>query len=82
MRYPLVIGHEFAGTLLQRGRRDRRPGTRVVVEGIVPCGICDECRRGATNRCVTYDEFGFIRDGAAADLLLAPLALIHPLAEA
>ncbi len=54
-------------------------GTRVVVEGIVPCGHCDECLRGATNRCETYDELGFIRDGAAADLLLAPPELIHPL---
>lgn len=79
VRYPLVLGHEFAGTLRSpSGEFD--PGTRVVVEGIVPCTRCDECRRGATNRCETYDEFGFIRDGAAADLLLAPHGLIHPLA--
>lgn len=78
VRYPLVLGHEFAGTM--RTPADGiEAGTRVVVEGIVPCGVCAECRRGATNRCATYDEFGFIRDGAAADLLLAPHALIHPL---
>ena len=29
-------------------------------------------RAGATNRCQNYDEFGFNRDGAAADLLVAP----------
>lgn len=81
VRYPLVLGHEFAGTL-RTASGETAAGTRVVVEGIVPCGICAECRRGATNRCVTYDEFGFIRDGAAADLLLAPHALIHPLAKA
>lgn len=79
VRYPLVIGHEFSGTLLT-DIDGVAAGTRVVVEGIVPCGVCDECRRGATNRCVTYDELGFIRDGAGADLLRAPLAQIHALA--
>ncbi len=79
VRYPLVIGHEFSGTLLSEVD-GIAAGTRVVVEGIVPCGICEECRRGATNRCVTYDELGFIRDGAGADLLLAPRSQIHPLA--
>jgi 2-desacetyl-2-hydroxyethyl bacteriochlorophyllide A dehydrogenase len=79
VRYPLVIGHEFSGTLLSAV--DGIPaGAPVVVEGIVPCGVCEECRRGATNRCVTYDELGFIRDGAAADLLLAPRSQIHQLA--
>lgn len=79
VRYPLVLGHEFAGTL-RSDSGEIAAGTRVVVEGIVPCTRCEECRRGATNRCATYDEFGFIRDGAAADLLLAPHGLIHPLA--
>lgn len=79
VRYPLVIGHEFAGALVEPSG-SLAAGTRVVVEGIVPCGSCEECLRGATNRCTTYDELGFIRDGAAADLLLAPPALMHPLA--
>jgi threonine dehydrogenase-like Zn-dependent dehydrogenase len=78
--YPLVIGHEFAGTLLSAAG-ELPAGTRVVVEGIIPCSVCPECRRGATNRCVIYDEFGFIRDGAAADLLQAPPDLIHALAD-
>lgn len=81
VRYPLVIGHEFSGTLLSQVD-GIAAGTRVVVEGIVPCGVCEECRRGATNRCVTYDELGFIRDGAGADLVLAPRAQIHALAPA
>lgn len=79
VRYPLVIGHEFSGILLS-DVDGIAAGARVVVEGIVPCGVCEECRRGATNRCVTYDELGFIRDGAGADLLLAPRGQIHALA--
>jgi threonine dehydrogenase-like Zn-dependent dehydrogenase len=49
VRYPLVLGHEWVGQIL-----DELPGVasraeRVVVEGIVPCGDCSECQIGATN---------------------------------
>jgi L-iditol 2-dehydrogenase len=80
VRYPIVLGHEWAGRVVG-GDGGPAPGTRVVVEGVVPCGRCGECARGDTNRCERYDEFGFTRDGAAADLLVAPARLVHPLAE-
>ena len=73
VRYPIVLGHEWAGRVVTGGG-GIEPGTRVVVEGLVPCGHCAECLAGATNRCLNYDEFGFNRDGAAADLLVAPRA--------
>lgn len=76
--YPIVLGHEFAGELaLPLGELPR--GTRVVAEGIVPCGVCASCLAGATNRCVTYDEIGFTRDGAAAERLVVPGHLVHPI---
>ncbi|MCQ8187838.1 zinc-dependent alcohol dehydrogenase [Streptomyces rugosispiralis] len=70
--YPLVLGHEWSGVLSD--------GTPVVGEGIIPCGGCRSCRRGATNLCETYDEVGFTRPGAAADEVLVPSSLLHPLA--
>ncbi|MFJ2780916.1 zinc-binding dehydrogenase [Kitasatospora sp. NPDC087315] len=72
VRYPLVLGHEWSGVLAD--------GTPVVGEGIVPCGRCAACGRGATNLCATYDEIGFTRPGAAADELLVPARLVHRLA--
>ena len=79
--YPIVLGHEWSGVVVGSGPGvDLLPGTRVVVEGIVPCNRCRECATGDTNRCENYDEFGFVRDGAAADLLVAPAALVHVLA--
>jgi len=81
VRYPIVLGHEWSGRVVE-GTPDVPAGTRVVVEGLVPCGRCAECATGATNRCLVYDEFGFTRDGAAADLLVAPRRLVHPLADA
>jgi 2-desacetyl-2-hydroxyethyl bacteriochlorophyllide A dehydrogenase len=81
VRYPLVLGHEWVGEV-----RDDVPGVvargeRVVVEGIIPCGVCDECRIGATNRCTTYDEIGFTRPGAIAERVAVPSRLVHRIDE-
>lgn len=77
IRYPIALGHEWTGIV---SGESPLAGTRVVVEGIVPCGQCARCARGETNLCRTYDEFGFTRDGAAADLVAVPDPLIHPIA--
>jgi 2-desacetyl-2-hydroxyethyl bacteriochlorophyllide A dehydrogenase len=85
VKLPLVLGHEWSGVVVDGGTGTVRPGVRpgalVVVEGIVPCRHCSACVAGDTNRCETYDEFGFTRAGAAADLVAAPGELVHPLAE-
>jgi threonine dehydrogenase-like Zn-dependent dehydrogenase len=77
IRYPIGLGHEWTGIVTGDSPL---AGTRVVVEGVVPCGHCERCARGETNLCQTYDEFGFTRDGAAAGLVAVPTALIHPIA--
>ena len=80
VRYPLVLGHEWSGTVLAGGNGPLVPGTRVVAEGIVPCGHCAACRAGQTNLCATYDEMGFTRDGAAGGYAVVSETLVHPLA--
>jgi len=74
VHYPVVLGHEWVGRLA-----DHDDESLVVVEGIVPCGVCDECLRGATNRCRTYDEIGFTRHGALAEFISVPSHLVHVL---
>jgi threonine dehydrogenase-like Zn-dependent dehydrogenase len=82
--YPLVLGHEWSGTVATDGQAPAEegpaPGSLVVGEGIVPCGHCQHCRAGQTNLCLTYDELGFTRDGAAAGFLTVQRSLVHPLA--
>ncbi len=80
VQYPLVLGHEWVGELVS-GSALGPAGTRVVVEGIVPCGTCDECQRGATNLCAVYDEIGFTRAGAIADRVSVPASLVHRLGD-
>lgn len=82
VRYPLVLGHEWVGQLVNDVEGVGVAGRRVVVEGIIPCGECPACRRGATNLCATYDEIGFTRPGAMAELITAPRSLVHQLDDA
>ncbi|MDE3082966.1 MAG: alcohol dehydrogenase catalytic domain-containing protein [Acidobacteriota bacterium] len=82
VRHPLIIGHEWIGRLRDDHARLGPSGTRVVVEGVITCGQCPECRRGDTNRCEVYDEIGFTRPGALAELVSVPADAVHVLAEA
>ena len=79
VRYPLVLGHEWVGVALSDEPGVASAGDRVVVEGVIACGHCDECRRGDTNRCATYDEIGFTRAGAIAERVAVPASLVHRL---
>ncbi len=83
VNYPIVLGHEWCGRVIKVGSSvdSVEVGARVVVEGIIPCGICFECIEGNTNRCTTYDEIGFTRPGAAAEQIAVKADLVHPIAE-
>ena len=67
--YPVVMGHEFVGTIEQLGPgidRDTvgnpvKPGDRVVPMPATPCGHCYECtiKPGPVVNCESYDVIGF-----------------------
>jgi len=71
VRYPVVPGHEFSGTVAGLGRRVRglRVGDHVAVDPMVFCGGCVQCRRGATNLCLNGGGLGTTSDGALAELV-------------
>jgi threonine dehydrogenase-like Zn-dependent dehydrogenase len=82
VRYPVVPGHEWAGTVAEVGPgvRGLAVGDRVVAEGFRACGRCDRCKEGRTNLCqAEYAETGFTHAGAFAELVLVPAALVHRL---
>jgi threonine dehydrogenase-like Zn-dependent dehydrogenase len=80
VRYPLTLGHEWVGRLERDLDGVGAAGTAVVVEGLIPCGRCPACLRGASNLCEVYDEIGFTRPGAIADHITVPAQLVHALA--
>jgi 2-desacetyl-2-hydroxyethyl bacteriochlorophyllide A dehydrogenase len=82
VRYPIIPGHEWAGTVegLGAGVRGIEPGVRVVAEGFRACGDCARCREGLTNLCeAEYAETGFTHAGACAEFLSVPASLVHVL---
>jgi L-iditol 2-dehydrogenase len=82
VRYPIIPGHEWAGTVeaLGRGVQGIDEGAVVVAEGFRACGDCARCREGRTNLCAAdYAETGFTHAGAFADFLCLPAHLVHQL---
>jgi len=82
---PLVMGHEFCGTVeeLGPGVEGVRAGDRVVVEPIVSCGACSFCRRGLTQQCTSRKCFGVMEfNGSMAELVAVPARLLHRMPEA
>jgi L-iditol 2-dehydrogenase len=81
-RYPIVPGHEWAGTVAATGPDvpGLVPGDPVVAEGFRACGRCARCREGLTNLCTAeYAETGFTEPGACADYICVPAGLVHRL---
>ena len=54
--YPIVLGHEGAGVVLECGPgvASVRPGDHVIPVAIPECGVCVACRSGRTNQCDEY----------------------------
>lgn len=73
-----VPGHEVVGDIVEVGREvvGVRPGERVVVAPNFGCGHCRQCVSGNNNRCVHYGAIGITLDGAFAEYLRIPGALI------
>jgi len=77
---PLVMGHEFCGTIVGMGAavKEWELGTRVVSNSVVPCGQCVRCKRGDSHLCATRQIFGMHRPGAFADYVNVPARCLIP----
>ena len=71
MTAPVILGHEFAGRVVEVGKdvTDLQVGDLVAVEEIQWCGVCTTCRRGFVNHCERRDELGFTIPGAMAEYI-------------
>jgi L-iditol 2-dehydrogenase len=84
VRFPVVPGHEWSGTVAELGEgvTGLSLGDRVVCEGIVPCNRCLSCKQGETQLCLNYDQIGFTRGGGYGEYVLAPAHVVHRLPDA
>lgn len=69
IQIPRVMGHEYAGHVVETGRKVRRfqPGDAVVEAPIHPCGDCHQCEIGEENVCQNTTISGMHTDGAYAE---------------
>lgn len=72
--HPLVLGHEFSGTIVKVGANVPfyKVGMQVAMQPNIGCGICDRCVDGKFHLCDDYRAFGINMDGAFAEYVKIP----------
>lgn len=69
---PMILGHEFAGTVISGPNR----GKRVTGNPIVACRVCDYCHEGRDNLCSNRTMIGMQLPGAFAQKMAIPVSAI------
>lgn len=70
LKKPLVLGHEFAGVT--------DAGQRVAIDPAISCGVCEQCKRGNPNLCVSLRFAGHDNeDGALREWIAWPKQCLH-----
>jgi threonine dehydrogenase-like Zn-dependent dehydrogenase len=64
-KFPLILGHEFAGEVVETGSavKSVEIGDLIAVEQIQWCGRCQACRIGMFNQCHNLEEIGLSANG-------------------
>ncbi|MEV0982932.1 2,3-butanediol dehydrogenase [Brevibacterium sp. NPDC049920] len=81
---PVVLGHEFSGTVMEVGEEvvGLEPGDAVVVEPLLVDGTCAACLSGSYNLC---HQLGFIGisggGGGLSEQVVVPRRWVHPVGD-
>jgi len=82
VEFPAVIGHECSAVVeaVGDGVTRVRPGQRVVLDPLVACGQCDQCRAGRQHLCRNQVFLGCPGqlDGALVEQLVMPQGCCFP----
>ncbi len=78
---PLVIGHEFMGTIVEVGCHVEhlKIGERVSAEGHLTCNTCTNCRVGKKHLCMNTRGIGYHEPGVFAEYAALPAENIFKL---
>ena len=73
IRLPIILGHEFAGVIVDKGSRVNgfRVGDRIVVEPSSVCGQCFFCQRMQYSLCDNLKQLGHQLPGSFAEYTVA-----------
>ena len=77
---PLVMGHEFSGTVARLGPEVTQfsVGDVVTANPLVSCGHCRHCRQGNRQRCSSRRIIGIDFPGAFAEWVAVPALQCYP----
>lgn len=72
--YPIVLGHEFSGDVVEVGSgvTSVKPGDKVAGAPLLPCFKCDDCQKGNYSQCKFYSFIGSRVQGSFADYVKLP----------
>lgn len=78
---PVVLGHEFSGTVTEVGAgvTDLAEGDRVAIEPVYRCGECEACEMGRYNVCAKVGFHGLSTDGGMAEYTVVDARMAHKL---
>jgi len=79
---PVILGHEFAGRVVEIGERvsNVQIGDRVTVEPVLTCGTCIHCQSGRYNLCPKLGFHGLTSNGGGfSEYTTVPAQLVHKL---
>lgn len=76
---PMVMGHEFCGTIVEVGDEVEgyTVGQRVTMATTIGCGECVYCKKGKTNMCRSAEAIGFHYPGAMAPYVRIPAKAVR-----
>ena len=70
--HPIILGHEFSGTINEVSGSTFKVGDPVAVSPIIPCGTCTGCRGMGPFHCEHYQFLGSRNDGGFAEFCAVP----------
>jgi len=78
-KYPIFVGHEWAGTIeaIGKGVRNLKPRDHVTGDCSLWCGSCSYCLEDK-NLCEKIEKVGMTRDGASRQLFLQEAKYVYP----
>ena len=70
--YPVVLGHEFAGDVVEVGEgvTSLKVGDRVSGVPLLPCMKCEDCQHGNFSLCKNYSFIGSRQQGSFAEYVV------------
>ncbi len=77
--YPLIPGHELAGTIVSVGSHvdSTLIGQRVAVDPTLACGHCEFCQDAQFNHCESWGAIGDTVNGGFAEFTRVPIANVY-----